>query len=134
MSSACARVGATHIATSSPTWRTLSEASGGCSDGLKPRTPETARIGLTPARSATREDGVALRVGDLHAAHARMGERASHERHILHAGKVKIGDELAAPAHQAVVFLAEKARADALRFHRHSLLHGNRTAFATVGS
>ena len=52
MSSASARVGATHIATNSPTCRTLPVASTGCSDTLKPGSPETARIGSTPSRSA----------------------------------------------------------------------------------
>src|SRR5436190_11600652 len=52
MSSASARVGATHMATSSPTWRTLPVASTGCSEILNPGNPETARIGLTPSRSA----------------------------------------------------------------------------------
>src|SRR5882672_1602103 len=52
MSSASARVGATHIATSSPTCRTLPVASTGCSETLKPGSADTARIGLTPTRSA----------------------------------------------------------------------------------
>ena len=52
MSSASARVRATQMAMSSPTWRTLPVASGGCSEGLKPGSAETARIGLTPVRSS----------------------------------------------------------------------------------
>ena len=52
MSSACARVGATQAAISSPTWRTLPRASGHWSEGLKPLSDDTARIGLTPARSS----------------------------------------------------------------------------------
>src|SRR5262245_684 len=51
-SSASARVAATHIAANSPTWRSLSAASGGCSEILNPRKPDTARIGFTPTRSA----------------------------------------------------------------------------------
>ena len=51
-SSASARVGATHMATSSPTCLTLPIASGGCSETLKPGNPDTARIALTPSRSA----------------------------------------------------------------------------------
>ena len=47
-----------------------------------------------------------------------MGERASHERDVLHAGEAKVGHELTAAAQQALVFLAEKPRADALLFHR----------------
>ena len=52
MSSASARVGATHIATSSPTWRTLSFARTCCGADLKPFNAELATIGLTPARSS----------------------------------------------------------------------------------
>jgi diphthamide biosynthesis methyltransferase len=68
-----------------------------------------------------REDGVLMRIRDFYAAQLCMGERAAHERDILHAGKVKIGDKLASTAHQAIVFLAEKAGADALFFHRVSI-------------
>jgi hypothetical protein len=52
MSSAWARVGATHMAMVSPTWRTLPRASGHWSEALKPANAEMARIGLTPARSS----------------------------------------------------------------------------------
>ena len=51
-SSASARVGAMQTAMGSPTWRTLSCASTGCCDGLKPGNALTATIGETPARSA----------------------------------------------------------------------------------
>ena len=61
-----------------------------------------------------------------------MGERAAHERNVLHAGEAKVGDELAAAAHQAIVFLAEKARANALLFHRDPLPRGNRIAFVAA--
>ena len=108
MSSACARVGATHMATSSPTWRTLSAASGGCSDTLKPRSAGHRADRLDAGEVGKREDGPLVRVGNFDAAHARMGERAAHERHILHAGEMQIGNELAAPAQQAIVFLADE--------------------------
>ena len=52
ISSASARVSATHIAINSPTCRILSVTSGGCSDALKPGRGETALIGLTPVRSS----------------------------------------------------------------------------------
>jgi ribonucleotide monophosphatase NagD (HAD superfamily) len=58
-----------------------------------------------------------MRVRNSHAANVRMGERASHERHVLHAGEMKVRHELAAATHQAVVFFAEKACTDALLFH-----------------
>jgi hypothetical protein len=63
----------------------------------------------------------------LYVAHARVRDRAAYERHILHAGEMQIGDELAAAAQQAIVLLAAKARADALPFHRHLFLHATKT-------
>lgn len=55
MPSASARVAAIHVATSSPTWRTLPAASADCSETLKPDRPETARISdeLTPPSHET---------------------------------------------------------------------------------
>ncbi len=79
------------------------------------------------------EDGILMRVGNGDAADARMGERAAHEGDVLHAGKVEIGHELAAAAHQAVVFLAEKARADALLFHRDHSRRGNQPKILILG-
>ena len=46
-----------------------------------------------------------------------MGERAADERHVLHAGETDIGNELAAAAHQPVVFLAQEPCAYALLHH-----------------
>ena len=48
-----------------------------------------------------------------------MGERAADERHVLHAGETDIGDELAAAAHQPVVFLAQQPCAYALLHTEH---------------
>ena len=45
-----------------------------------------------------------------HGADARMGERAAYEGKFAHAGQADIGDELAAPAQQAVVLLAWHAQ------------------------
>ncbi|MGA7489270.1 MAG: hypothetical protein WBW74_20285 [Xanthobacteraceae bacterium] len=50
-----------------------------------------------------------------------MRERTAHERSILHPGKAQIRDKLAASAHQAIVFLAKNARADALPSHSNLL-------------
>ena len=44
-----------------------------------------------------------------------MGDRAAHKGHILHSEYVS--DELTAPAHQPVVFLANQARPNALTCH-----------------
>ena len=52
MSSASARVGAMHMAISSPTWRTLSATSAGWTEDLKPGSAVSARIGWTPVISA----------------------------------------------------------------------------------
>jgi hypothetical protein len=54
-----------------------------------------------------------------------MGERASHERDVLHAGEAKVGHELTAAAQQALVFLAAKPRANALLSHRDLLTRGS---------
>ena len=122
-----ARVGATHIATSSPTWRTLSVASTGCSETLKPGKPETARIGFTPVEIGGGEDAVLVLRRDRYAADARMRQRAADERHVPHAGKADVGDELAAAAHQAVVFLAQETRAYSLFRHTNSLDSGEKS-------
>jgi hypothetical protein len=65
-----------------------------------------------------------MRVGDLYATHEGVGEQAAHERYILHASEMQVGNKLPAPTQQAIVFLADEARTDALPFRRHSLLHG----------
>ncbi len=56
-----------------------------------------------------------------------MRQRAAHERHILHAGKTDVGDELAAAAHQAVVFLAQETGAYSLFRHTNSLDNGEKS-------
>ena len=63
--------------------------------------------------------------GADNAADARVGKRAAHEGDVLHPGEAKIRDELAAAAHQAIVFLADEARSDALPC-RHKLLQADR--------
>ena len=45
---------------------------------------------------------------------ARVRQRAAQERHLLHARAADVADILAAPAHVAVVLLAQEPRADAL--------------------
>jgi len=65
-----------------------------------------------------REDSVFLRVGNFYAANARMRERTSYKCDVLHSGEAEISDELTAAAQEALVFLAGKARTDALRFLR----------------
>ena len=114
MSSASARVGATHMATSSPTCRTLPVASTGCSEILNPGSPDTARIGLTPARSAAVNTTSRKRSGTMNGLDAGMRQRAANEGDILQAGQADVGHVLAAPAHEAVVFLARQPCADAL--------------------
>jgi hypothetical protein len=51
---------------------------------------------------------------DIDAADSRMRQGAAHESDVLQSGEPDIGDELAAPAHQAIVLLAHQPRADAL--------------------
>ncbi len=52
---------------------------------------------------------------------ARMGKRAANERYIAHPGEANVRDELSAPAHQAVIFLAQEPRAHTLLRHAHFL-------------
>ena len=114
MSSASARVGATHMAMSSPTCRALPVASGGCSETLKPGNPDTARIALTPSRSAAVNTRSRTGFGNIDAADAGVRERAADKSHILHAGQANVADILPQAPHQALVLLAGQPRADAL--------------------
>jgi hypothetical protein len=43
-----------------------------------------------------------------------MGDRAAHKSDILQSGEANVGDILAPPAHQAVVFLSSEASANSL--------------------
>ncbi len=63
------------------------------------------------------EHAVADRRRDTDGPDARMRERAAQERHLHHAGQAYVPDILPAPAHIAVVLLAQQPRADALPFH-----------------
>ena len=114
MSSASARVGATHIATSSPTWRTLSGGEHRLLGNLEARQPRHRADRLDADEIGCGEDAVAIALGHVNAANARMRQRAAHEGDVLQSGEPDVGDELAAPAHQAVVLLARQPRADAL--------------------
>ena len=119
MSSASARVAPTHIATSSPTWRTLPLASTGCSEDLNPCRPETARIGLTPARSAAVKRCASRPVGARDPPSdpaVRHGQRTNATSSMP--AKPDVGDVLSAAAQKPVVFLALEARADAELRHR----------------
>ena len=113
-SSASARVGATHMATSSPTWRTLPVARTGCTEDLKPGSVVSARIGATPAGPSAMKTRSRSAGGMLIDLDARVRQRAAQERHLQHARQPDVADILAAPAHVAVVLLAQEPRADAL--------------------
>ena len=69
------------------------------------------------------EHAPADRRRDADAPDARMRQRAPQERHLLHARQPYVAHILAAPAHVAVVLLAQQARADALVGHAPSLCH-----------
>ena len=60
------------------------------------------------------EHALAQRRRNADALDARMRQRAAQERHLQHAGQPDVADILPAPAHVAVVFLAQQPRADAL--------------------
>ena len=63
------------------------------------------------------EHAVADRRRDADAPDARMRQRAAQERHLQHARQPDVADILAAPAHVAVVLLAQEACAYALAGH-----------------
>jgi hypothetical protein len=46
-----------------------------------------------------------------------MCDRTAHKGHVTQAGEAQVGDELTAPAHQSLVFLAGDARANSLSRH-----------------
>ena len=63
------------------------------------------------------DDALADGRRDADRADARMRQRAPQERHLQHARQLDVADVLAAPAHIAVVLLADEPRADALVCH-----------------
>ena len=114
MSSASARVSAMQAASSSPTWRTFSYASTGCTELRNPGSPEIGANALHAVEVGHDEDLVlvALRLGD--AAHPRVRKRAAHKSDVQHARQPNVGDEPAAAAQIAVVLQAQNRRADAV--------------------
>jgi hypothetical protein len=50
----------------------------------------------------------------MDAADQGMRQRAAHKRNVLQPGEADIGHELATAAHEPIVFLSRKPRADAL--------------------
>jgi hypothetical protein len=53
-----------------------------------------------------------------------MGQRTSHEGDVFHVGEAEIRHELATAAKQAIVFLADETRSNAL-FLDSDLVHGS---------
>ena len=68
---------------------------------------------LANAVSARGEDPATGIWRDRDGFDARMGVRAADEGHVLHTGKLHVGNELAAPAQMARILLAQKRGADA---------------------
>ena len=105
-SSASARVAATHTAIGSPTWRTLSCASTGWSEGLKPGKSADGDDRLDADEIGGDEHAVFLSCGLTDIQNSCVRQRTAHERHFQHAGERDVADELAPAAHVTVVFLA----------------------------
>jgi hypothetical protein len=61
-----------------------------------------------------------MRLGHLDAADSGVRKRAADESDIFHAGEPQVGHELAAPAEETIVLLAEYTGADALIRHERS--------------
>ena len=86
---------------------------------LEARQPRDGADRLDAGEIRRGEDAAAIALRHVDAADQRMRQRAAHERHVLQPGETDVGDELAAAAHQPVVFLARQPRADALSGARH---------------
>ncbi len=81
---------------------------------LEARQPRDGADRIDAGKVRRGEDAAAIALRDVYAADQRMRQRTAHEGNVLHAGETNVGDELAAAAHQPVVFLARQPRADAL--------------------
>src|SRR5262249_52498637 len=85
-----------------------------------------------------RERAGALIGRDGNAANAGVREGAADEGHVLHSRQAKVGNELAATAHEAVVFLSGDASSDPLCGHCGSccawVLHFGVAATAAPGA
>ena len=57
---------------------------------------------------------LAVTLWRMNVANTRMRERTADESDVLQPGEPDVGDELAAPAHQAIVLFTRQPRADAL--------------------
>ena len=84
----------------------MSEASGDCAEGLKPRSGGDGADRFDAGEIGGGEDRAFVGIRNGNAAEASMGDRAAHERNVFHAGEAQVGNELPAAAQQAVVLLA----------------------------
>ncbi len=76
---------------------------------------------LHTLKIAGRENAIAELRRNPNVLDASMCKRTANERHIAHSGHADVRNELSAPAHQAVIFLAQEPRAHTLLRHAHSL-------------
>ena len=72
---------------------------------------------LHPRHVRGGEDRALVRFGRVDGEDARVRHGAAHEGDVREPGQFDVGDELAAPAHVAVVFLANQAGADPFFTH-----------------
>jgi hypothetical protein len=63
------------------------------------------------------ENGALVPIGNVHVANPAMRDRTSHEGDLARVGNAEIGDILASPAQESVVFLAQNGSSDALARH-----------------
>jgi hypothetical protein len=92
----------------------LPVASTGLLGNLESRQPRhgTDRIDADEIRRG--EDAAAITFRHMDTADQRMRQRAAHKGNVLQPGEANIGHELAAAAHQPIVFLPWQPCADAL--------------------
>ena len=86
---------------------------------------------MTPVEIRRGEDAAAITLRHVDAADQRMRQRAAHKGDVLQPGEADVGHELAAAAHQPIVFLARQPRADALSGARPPA-EGNSRSLRTV--
>jgi hypothetical protein len=91
--------------------------------------PGQARNGadwFDPGQIRSREHDIAITFRHVDGPYPRMCQRAANKGDVLQAGETDIGHVLAAPAHEAVVFLAKQPGSDALS----GIGHRARSGFA----
>ena len=98
---------------------------------LESRQPRNRADRIDAGEIRRGEDAAAIALRHMDAADQRMRQRTAHKGNVLQPGETNVGHELAAAAHQPIVFLARQPRADALSGARPPA-EGNSRSLRTV--